>query len=281
MSPLDGVDAAFIAVAGIFGILIGSFLNVVVYRVPNGRSIVSPPSACPGCGALIRPVDNIPVISWLKLRGRCRQCRTSISVRYPVVEFGTGVFFSATVGWALLDKPLAAPAGSGVGLALAVVAYLYLAAVSVALALIDLDTHTLPDRIVLPSYIVGASLFGTISVVTGDYGSLLGACVGMGALWLFYFLLAVVYPGGMGFGDVKLAGVLGLFLGWLGWGPLVVGAFAAFLLGGMYAIVLVVTRQASRKSGIPFGPWMLIGAWVGIFGGQQLWTAYLGAFGLS
>lgn len=191
------------------------------------------------------------------------------------------MFFAATVGWALFHRPSFALAGSGVGFALAVVAYLYLAAVSVALALIDLDTHTLPDRIVLPSYVVGASLFGTSSVVTGDYESLLGACIGMGALWLFYLLLAVVYPGGMGFGDVKLAGVLGLFLGWLGWGPLVVGAFAAFLLGGTYAIVLVVTRRANRKSGIPFGPWMLAGAWVGIFGGQQLWTAYLGAFGLS
>ncbi|POH71017.1 prepilin peptidase [Cryobacterium zongtaii] len=275
------MDAALIILAGIFGLLIGSFLNVVICRVPNGRSIVTPPSACPGCGALIRPADNIPVISWLLLRGRCRQCRTSISVRYPIVELGTAVFFAATVGWALFHRPSFALAGSGVGFALAVVAYLYLAAVSVALALIDLDTHTLPDRIVLPSYVVGASLFGTSSVVTGDYESLLGACIGMGALWLFYLLLAVVYPGGMGFGDVKLAGVLGLFLGWLGWGPLVVGAFAAFLLGGTYAIVLVVTRRANRKSGIPFGPWMLAGAWVGIFGGQQLWTAYLGAFGLS
>jgi len=271
-----------IALAGVFGTLIGSFLNVVVYRVPRGRSIVSPPSACPECGHAIRPWDNFPVLSWVLLRAKCRDCSAPISARYPLVELGTGVFFALVTGWviaSLMDVTNEPPVL--VGTTLALVAYLYLAAVSVALALIDLDTHTLPDRIVLPSYVVGIVLLFGAAIANGDFGPLATAGIGLAALWQLYFLLAMVYPGGMGFGDVKLAGVLGLYLGWLGWGPLAVGAFSAFLLGGVYAIVLVVTKRVSRKGGIPFGPWMLAGAWVGIFAGAFLWRAYLASFGLA
>ena len=265
---------------GLFGTLIGSFLNVVVYRVPKGLSIVSPPSACPECRHAIRPRDNVPVLSWLLLRGKCRDCQAPISPRYPLVELGTGVFFALVTWWALsgvaTGETIASP---GVGLLL--LAFLYLAAVSVALALIDLDTHTLPDKIVLPSYLVGAALLTLSSVLSGDYGRLLTAGIGLVALWSLYLVLALAYSGGMGFGDVKLAGLLGLYLGWLGWGPLAVGAFGAFLLGGIFAIVLVVTKRVSRKGGIPFGPWMLAGAWVGVLAGEFIWHAYLSSFGLA
>lgn len=265
---------------GLFGTLIGSFLNVVVYRVPKGLSIVSPPSACPECGHAIRPRDNVPVLSWLLLRGKCRDCQAPISPRYPLVELGTGVFFALVTWWALsgvaTGETIVSP---GVGLLL--LAFLYLAAVSVALALIDLDTHTLPDKIVLPSYLVGAALLTLSSVLSGDYGTLLTAGIGLVALWSLYLVLALAYSGGMGFGDVKLAGLLGLYLGWLGWGPLAVGAFGAFLLGGVFAIVLVVTKRVSRKGGIPFGPWMLAGAWVGVLAGEFIWHAYLSSFGLA
>lgn len=278
---------AFIALAlgfvAVFGALIGSFLNVVVYRVPAGRSIVSPPSACGSCGTGIRPYDNIPVVSWLVLRGRCRSCRSAISARYPLVEAATGVAF-AFVAWWFWAGPQA-PAGRG-GAALAagvleVVAYLYFAAISIALALIDLDTHRLPNAIVLPSYLVGAALLGTASALSGDGGALLGAAVGGAVLYAVYLLLALVYPGGMGFGDVKLAGVVGVFLGYLGWGPLIVGAFAAFVLGGLFALALVAARRARRGSGIPFGPWMLAGAWLGILAGPTIWNAYLALLGLA
>ena len=168
-----------------------------------------------------------------------------------------------------------------VSLVLAGIAYLYLAAVSVALALIDLETHRLPDKIVLPAYAVGAVLYCSAALISGDFGRLLSAGLGLVALWLLYFLMAVLYPGGMGFGDVKLAGVLGLFLGWLGWGTLIVGSFAAFLLGGVFALLLLATKRVSRKGGIPFGPWMLAGAWVGIFGGETIWSWYLALFGLA
>jgi len=282
------VTAISVATIGILGLLVGSFLNVVIYRVPNGRSIVSPPSACPRCAAEIMPYDNVPVLSWLALRGRCRTCKTRISARYPLVELGTAAFF-AVVAWVVLWGDVSTGSATGFGpltrsfavTGLVLLAFLYLAAVSVALALIDLDTHTLPNAIVLPSFVVGAVLLAAAGAIAGDYGVLLRAGIGAAALGLAYFLMAVAYPGGMGLGDVKLAGVLGLFLGFLGWGPLAVGAFAAFLLGGLFGVALLVTKRANRKSGIPFGPWMLAGAWVGIFFGSGVWHGYLTLVGLA
>lgn len=267
------------AYAGIFGLLIGSFLNVVVYRVPNGLSIVSPPSACPACGHVIKAYDNIPVLSWLILRGRCRSCAKPISKRYPLVEAGTGIVFAGVALWAWTGGVTASPTADAPGI-LVLVGFLYLAAVTVALGLIDIDTHRLPDAIVLPSYLVGVVLFTLAAVFSGDYSELLRAGVGMAVLWTAYLLMTLAYPGGMGFGDVKLAGVLGMFLGWVGWGPLLVGAFAAFLLGGLFSLALLVARKVNRKSGIPFGPWMLAGAWIGIIGGDSLWRGYLALVGL-
>jgi leader peptidase (prepilin peptidase)/N-methyltransferase len=274
-----------VIVVGGFGALIGSFLNVVVYRVPRGLSVVTPPSACPNCGHRIRRADNVPVFSWLVLGGKCRDCRAAISGRYPLVELGTALSFALVAGWvsaALADEPVSGlDTVELVALILSIAAFLYLAAVSITLALIDLDTHRLPNPIVLPAYLVGTVLLGAAALVTGDYGRLLGAGIGLAAMWLAYFLMAVLYPGGMGFGDVKLAGVLGLFLGWLGWEPLIVGSFSAFLLGGVFALVLLASRRVTRKGGIPFGPWMLAGAWVGIFAGDTIWYGYLALFGLA
>lgn len=274
---LNGGLVLFVGAAGLLGVVLGSFLNVVIYRVPNGLSIVAPASACPRCGASISPRDNVPVLSWLLLRGKCRSCKTAISLRYPLVELGTGVAFGGVAAWCL-----AATAGdSAAGRILMLVAFLYLAAVSIALALIDLDVHRLPNTIVLPAYGIGIVLLGGAGTLNGDIGSLARAALGMAVLWGAYLLMALVYPGGMGFGDVKLAGVLGLFLGFLGWRELAVGAFAAFVLGGMFALVLVLLRRATRKSGIPFGPWMLVGAWVGIFWGPSLWDGYLSILGVA
>lgn len=265
---------------GIFGTMIGSFLNVVIFRVPAGRSIVAPPSACPTCGSRIRGYDNIPVLSWLVLRGRCRTCSTGISVRYPTVELGTGLFFAAVTVWFLRAHPLAAEPSAAVGGILQLVALLYLAAISVTLTLIDLDVHRLPNVIVLPAYVVGAVLLGAGAILTGEPGSLITAGIGMAAMFGAYLLMACVYSNGMGLGDVKLAGVLGLYLGWLGWAPLAVGAFAAFVLGGLFALVLVALRRVGRTGGIPFAPWMLAGAWLGVFAGAPIAHAYLSMFGL-
>ena len=268
---------------GVFGALFGSFLNVVIYRVPAGKSIVSPPSACPECGARIRAFDNVPVISWLVLRGRCRDCGARISVRYPLVELGTGLFFGL-VTLRLVPGGLAsvlAAEGHGIAVVLVLIAFLYLAAVSVALALIDIDTHTLPNRIVLPSYLVGIALLGAAAILGSDFGALIRSAIGSVALLLAYAAMAFAYPGGMGLGDVKLAGVLGLFLGYLGWSQLIVGAFGAFLLGGIFSLGLLALKRANRKSGIPFGPWMLGGAWMGVLVGAPISLGYLALFGLA
>lgn len=272
MNQVDPTLIAFSAVlAGLLGLAIGSFLNVVVWRLPRGESLSSPPSACPRCGHAIRARDNVPVVSWILLRGKCRDCAEPISKRYPLVEFGTAVAFVLVVLWAgyLAHNLWSAPA------------YLFFAAVSIALALIDLDTKTLPNRIILPALLIGPVLLAVASFGSGDWWALLWALVGGAALFVFYLVLALIYPAGMGFGDVKLAGVVGLFLAYLGWGPLIVGAFAAFLLGGIFSIVLVVLRKAGRKSGIPFGPWMLLGAWVGIIYGREISSGYLALVGIS
>ncbi|WP_370514099.1 A24 family peptidase [Cellulomonas sp. JZ18] len=223
-----------LVLAAVLGLAVGSFLNVVVWRVPRGESVVRPPSACPRCGHLIRHRDNVPVLGWLLLRGRCRDCGEPIAVRYPLVEAGTAVLLVAATAWTLTRD-------DGLWLLPAVA---YLVAIGVALALIDLDTHRLPDAIVLPSYVVVAVLLAVAAAGTGDWGALLRAVVGGAALWTSYFLLVLVYPRGMGFGDVKLAGVLGMYLGWVGWGALLVGAFAAFVCGGS-------TRSSSSRSGVP------------------------------
>jgi leader peptidase (prepilin peptidase)/N-methyltransferase len=264
--------------AGIFGSLIGSFLNVVIFRVPAGRSIVSPPSACGACSSRIRPWDNIPVLSWLLLRGRCRDCGTRISPRYPLVELGTALFF-AVIAVRFADTPVQLPLLAAT--LLTVLSFLYLGAISVALALIDIDTRKLPNAIVLPSYPVAAVLLAAAALLASEPGRIATALIGAVCLFGIYLVLALIYPGGMGYGDVKLAGVLGLYLGWLGWEAFAVGAFGAFLLGGLFSLVLVALRRANLKSGIPFGPWMIAGAWVGVLGGEQLASGYLSLFGVG
>lgn len=257
---LLGVTVVLLA---ILGLLVGSFLNVVIYRVPRGESVVSPRSRCPGCGNEIAAKDNIPVLSWVLLRGRCRSCATPISPRYPIIEVAHALLWLVML-WHF-------------GLAWELPAYLYFASVGLALAAIDLDTQRLPNVLTLPSYAVLGVLLLLPAFAEGDWSAYLRAWLGALALFGFYFLLAMIYPSGMGLGDVKLAGVLGLVLGWLGWGVLVVGGFLGFLLGAVVGGALMVVHRAGRKSKIPFGPFMLVGALLAILWGGQLWSTYLGA----
>lgn len=249
----------------VFGAAIGSFLNVVIHRVPNGASVVSPPSACPQCGSQIRPWHNIPVVSWLVLGGKCRDCRAPISARYPLVEVANALLWVGAFhhfGWSV-----------------EFVLFAYLASVGLALTMIDIAVHRLPNVIVFPSYAVVTVILTIGALVGEDWGgtwSQLGRAALAGVvLYVFYFLLLIIYPKGMGFGDVKLAGVLGAALGWLSWGTVLVGGFAAFLLGGVLSILLLATGKAKRGTGIPFGPWMILGAAIGAVWGPELFNQYL------
>ncbi len=260
------MTALVVGLCALVGLAIGSFLNVVIWRVPRGESVVNPPSACPRCGNPIAPRDNVPVVSWLLLGGRCRHCHERISARYPLVEAGTAALF-AVAGWRF-------------GLSWELPAFLYLAAITVALTMIDIDVHRLPDAIVLPSYVVAGVLLLAAVVLQGDAAVAIRIALAGLALYAFYFALAFIYPAGMGFGDVKLAGVLGLYLGYLGWGEVVTGAFLGFLVGGLVGALLIVLRRAGRKSKIPFGPYMLVGAWLTVLAGEVLIDGYLRVAGV-
>ncbi len=251
---------------GVLGLAIGSFLNVVIHRVPRGESVVSPPSACPSCSSAIRPRDNVPVAGWLLLKGRCRDCQTPISPRYPLVEAATAALFVVMALRFSLDPVLPA--------------YLYLAAVGLALALIDLDCKRLPDALTLPSYPLAAVLLGAAALAGSDSGQFVRALLGGLAMFVVYFALCFAYPAGMGFGDVKLSGVLGMYLAWLGWGAWAVGLFLGFLLGGVFGIALIAVKKGGRKTAVPFGPFMLLGVLVAILVGPELASGYADLAGL-
>ncbi len=245
------------------GLAVGSFLNVVIWRVPRDESVVRPPSHCPGCDMPISLRDNVPVLSWLLLRARCRGCGVRISARYPMVELGCAAIFAAMALRFGLDPVLPA--------------FLYLAAVLLALALIDVDVKRLPDVLTLPSYAVGGVLLGAAALAGSDSGRPVRAVFGALALFGVYFALCFAYPAGMGFGDVKLSGVLGLYLGWLGWGVWAVGLVGGFLAGGVFGVALMAAGRAGRKTKIPFGPFMIAGALVAILVGGPIARVWLGA----
>jgi leader peptidase (prepilin peptidase)/N-methyltransferase len=241
---------ALLCIVGLLGLAVGSFLNVVIVRLPRGESLVRPGSHCPECGGAIRNRHNVPVVGWLLLRGRCADCNASISARYPLVEAGTAALFVAV--------------GARFGWSWELPAYLYLAAIAVALGAIDLDIMRLPDKIILPSYGVAVLLLVPAAVATHGLHAATRGLIAAAVLYAFYWVLAIL-PRGMGGGDVKLAPLLGFYLGWLGWSSVAVGAFAGFLFGGLVGIALLATRRAGRKSRIAFGPYMLAGALLAVF----------------
>jgi leader peptidase (prepilin peptidase)/N-methyltransferase len=252
------VVVAMALLVGVLGSAVGSFLNVVAHRVPRGLSVVNPPSACPDCGTGIRSRHNVPVVGWLVLRGRCYDCGSSISARYPLVEAGIAALF-VLAALRFADAPRLLPA------------YLAFAGIGGALALIDLDVRRLPNSIVLPSYPV----LGVLLALDGDARALLRAALGAALLFVFYLVVAMVAVGAMGFGDVKLAGVIGGMTAYLSWGTLLSGAFLGFFLGAVAGLLLIAVRRAGRRSAVPFGPFMLLGAWTAVLGAGYLGDYYL------
>jgi len=243
--------------AGVLGAVFGSFLNVVAYRLPRHESIVKPASRCPRCGTPVRPYDNVPVLSWLLLRGRCRSCGCAISPRYPLVEALTAAL---CVGAVLVHHSAAAIALSAVLILLVV-----------PVALIDLEHRIIPNRITLLGAVL-ALVIGTALDPGGEPARLI-AGAGAGG---FLLLAALAYPGGMGMGDVKLAGMMGLFLG-----AAVAPALLIALLTGVLLGVVVIARKgahAGRKTAVPFGPFLALGALSAVFVGRQLVDVYVNHF---
>lgn len=229
----------------VFGMVFGSFLSVVIYRVPRKESIVAPRSACPSCGSTIEARDNVPVLSYIALRGRCRSCGARISLRYPLLELATAALFA---GAALkFHAPYTA----------AVVALLFM--VLEAVAVIDVEHQIVPNRILYPSLILFAVLVAVGAAVGDDMG-LVDAGLGFLAFGGGLLVVAIVSPGGMGMGDVKLAALIGLVLGALGLRYVAVAAAVAILTGGVGAIALMIFAGASRKAKVPFGPYLAAGA---------------------
>ena len=257
---------------GLIGLLVGSFTNVVIGRVPAGESIVSPPSACPECHHRIRPWDNIPLVSWLALGARCRDCKTRISARYPLVELAVGAGFAA-VALAAPEHPLLWPAGCWV---------VFLA---VALSLIDLEHHRLPNALTLPAAPVLLALLAVPAATYGLWGQWVTGLLAGLALFGFFALLWAIKPAAMGLGDVKLAATIGIALGWAGWSMLAFGTFAMFLFGGIAggAVIAATARRAgssvrqAAKAGLPFGPFMFAGLLAAVYAGHAVigWYANL------
>jgi leader peptidase (prepilin peptidase)/N-methyltransferase len=243
--------------AAVLGAIFGSFFNVVAYRLPRGESLSRPRSRCPGCQAPIRPYDNVPVLSWLALRGRCRSCGMHISARYPLVEAGTALLCAAVV--------IAKGADEDALLGLALVLLL------VPIALIDLDHRIIPNKLVLIGAVVAPAI--VLLVAPDDLVEHLLAAAAAGG---FFLLAALAYPRGMGMGDVKLAAVLGLFLG-RAVGPAV---FIALLSGTLVGAAVIARKGAleGRKTAVPFGPFLALGAVCALFAGDALVNAYLSTF---
>ena len=245
-----------VLICGLFGLAVGSFLNVVIYRVPRGESIVSPPSACPGCGTPIAPRDNVPVLSWVLLRGRCRHCQASISLQYPLVELATAALFAGTAARFGYDWALPA--------------YLVLFAGLLALSWIDVERLVLPKAIVYPVLVLVAALLVLAAALIPAWHDLEVAAISAAAWFVVFFALNFISPRMLGFGDVRLAPVLGLALGWLGVRYVILGFFLANLIGAVIGIALIATKQIQRSQPIPYGVFLAAGTAVAIFAGPEL-----------
>lgn len=256
------MTAAVVSISAVLGLVVGSFLNVVIHRLPRKESVVKPRSRCPGCETEIRPRDNIPVVSWLLLRGRCRTCGAPISIRYPLVELLCAALFAAMA--------LRFPAD------LALPAFLVLAAACLAGSAIDIEHMLLPNRLVFPSLAMAAALLLVAAVAQDDWDDLRGAGIGALVASGSLLLLAVAWPRGnaMGGGDIKLALLLGLCLGWIDLGHVLLGLFLGFLLGSVAGVGLVVAKAKQLQAHFAFGPFLAAGTLLAVWWGRPILDWY-------
>jgi leader peptidase (prepilin peptidase)/N-methyltransferase len=257
----EQVTPFLVGACALIGLAVGSFLNVLIHRVPRKQSVVRPRSACPSCSTPIADRDNIPVISWLVLRGKCRTCAHPISVRYPLVELLTAVLFGG--------------AALRFGFDWALPAFLVLLAGLLALAFTDLEHFLLPVRIVYPLLGLLTMLLVAAAALNGTWSRLAVAAACGAVAFSIFFALNFANPKWMAFGDVRLAAVIGLGLGWLGARIALLGFFLAFLLGSVVGVALILAKRIQRKAPIPFGVFLAAGAFIAVYAGQPLIDLYL------
>jgi leader peptidase (prepilin peptidase)/N-methyltransferase len=247
--------APALAPAALFGLLIGSFLNVVAWRLPRGESLVKPRSKCPGCSAQLKPYDNVPVLSWLLLRGRCRGCGERISARYPVVEAVTAALYVLVV---------ALKHGDALQLVLGLVLVTFL----VPIAVIDFDLKIIPNKLTAPAAVLAVALGAVLEPAYLPEQLI----AGFGAM-LFFYLPALIHAKGMGMGDVKLAAVLGLYLG----RAVAPALFIALILGVVAGVAVIAMKGMSegRRTKVPFGPFLALGGLIAFFAGDGIVDGYL------
>ena len=258
--PSTAVTAFVAVVCGVLGLAVGSFLNVVIHRVPEKQSVVRPRSRCPKCGTELASRDNIPVLSWLLLRGRCRTCGEPISARYPLIELATAALFVA--------------AGIRFPTSWALPGYLVLFAALLAISAIDLERYIIPNRIVYPTLFIAIPLMVAAALAEGEPERIRTATIGSLAAFVAMFVVHFISPKGMGFGDVRLAAVIGLFLGWIDLTLVLLGMLLGFLLASVIGIGLLLTKRRGRKDAVPFGPFLAAGAVLAVLFSRQLLSAY-------
>ena len=240
----------------LLGLVIGSFLNVVIYRLPEGKSIITPPSHCPECGTRLKVIDLIPVLSYLSTGGKCRYCNTKISIQYPLVELLTGFLFLA--------------AYLKFGFSVQLFIYLLLISALIAVTFIDYKYMIIPNKITYPLIVISL-----LSAIIFDYLTIFQSLLGIVIPSLLLLIVAFIFKGGMGMGDVKLAAAIG---GFLGWSYTLAGIFLGSLLGSIIGLSLMGLGIIGRKTRIPFGPFICIGAIVMIFFGDTLFNWYINLF---
>ena len=246
----------------VLGLVVGSFLSVLVWRVPRKESVLRPGWHCPSCGAQLPGRDSVPVVSWLLLRGRCRRCSSRISSRYPLLELGCAALFAATA--------------LHFGLSYALPAYLVLGAALLALSAIDLEHRLLPNKIIFPTGYAMAVLLLLAALAEAQPRRLVWSAIGAGGCFALFFALHLISQRGMAYGDVRLSFVLGMAVGWLGLGLVPLFLFVAFLTSAVTGVAYAVLTRKGLQAAIPFGPFLALGAGVAIFVGQPLVDAYLG-----
>jgi len=243
----------------ILGLIIGSFSNVCIYRIPRNESIIYPASHCPKCRSNILPQDNIPLLSYILLKGRCRHCKSKISIQYPIVELVTGVIY-------LIIYLI-------YGLSIQTLIYIMLSPALVIIAFIDLNEQIVPDVISLPGIVIGFILSFFVSYIS-LINSALGILVGGGIILIIGWGGSIIFKKeAMGGGDVKLAAMIGAFLGWR---AIIISLFLGFFLGALAGIFLIMTKIKKREEAIPFGPFIVLGSFITLLWGEQIISWYMG-----